>query len=83
MSLLEQLRGLGLTMGGSWPAQEFHAEDENGEDVTRHSQRWVGWTTDEALAEKAREAGAVVSFYRATDPRFNGWEVTITEVWDG
>ena len=82
MSLLAQLRSFGLTMGGAYPANEFHAENEAGEDVTRHSQRWFGWTTDEAKAERAREAGATVTTYRASDPRYSGWEIAVTEVWD-
>ena len=70
-------------MGGSYPAQEFHAEDEaTGEDVTRLSRRWFGWTGDEAKAEAARELGATVTTYRASDPRYSGWEIMVTEITD-
>lgn len=80
MSLLRQLRGMGLAMGGSYPPHEFVTDDETGEQVTTARQRWFGWTTDEAKANAAREAGAVVTTYRSTDDRYSGWEVSVTEV---
>ena len=41
-----------------------------------HHGRHVGWTTDRVKAERAREAGANISYYESNDPRFCGWEVS-------
>jgi hypothetical protein len=40
---------------------------------------YVGWTTDEAKATAAGEAGATVREYRSKDPQFSGWEVSVRE----
>jgi len=72
--LLTKLRGFGLPMGGSYPPTPF-TDPETNEDHT--TQLHIGWTTDETLADKAREAGATVTAYRASDPRFSGFEVTV------
>ena len=36
----------------------------------------VHWTTNRELADKAREEGARVTFCRAHDDRFSGWEIS-------
>lgn len=81
MSLLATLREeIGLPMRGSYPPFEGAEIREGGEQVTVTRQRWIGWTTDEAKAEAARQAGAVVTYYRASEPAYCGWETTLTEV---
>lgn len=80
MTLLEQLRDeVGLRMGGRYPAQTFRTKDEDGEPVEIVRQLHVGWTTDEAKADRARELGATVTTFRAHDPEFSGWEVSVHE----
>lgn len=44
-----------------------------------HVGRHVGWTTDEAKADKLREAGANLAHYVSQDPRYSGWEVSFAE----
>lgn len=83
MALLEQLRALGLPMRGSYQPQAFTTEDETGEQVTVMRQQWFGWTTDRTKADAAREAGAHVTTLPASDPRYSGWEVSVTKVVDG
>ncbi len=81
MSVLEQLRAeVGLPMRGRYRAQTFTTEDENGEPVTVTRQLHIGWTTDEAKANRARELGATVTSYRAHDPACSGWEISVHEV---
>lgn len=81
MDLLERLRNeVGLPMLGRYPARPFTREGEDGELEQAWSQLHVGWTTDQAKADAAREAGATVSAYRASDPAYNGWEVSVTEI---
>jgi hypothetical protein len=72
--LLSELRGFGLPMGGSYPPTPF-TNPETNEDHT--TQLHIGWTTDESLADKAREVGATVTAYTSKDSRFNGWEITV------
>ena len=79
--MLAQLRNeVGLPMRGRYPAQSFTTTNEDGEEVTVTRQLHVGWTTDETKADAAREAGATVTAYRAHDPAFSGWEVSVHEV---
>ena len=81
MSVLEQLRAeVGLPMRGRYRAQTFTTEDEDGEPVTVTRQLHIGWTTDKDKADRARELGATVTSYRAHDPAFSGWEISIHEV---
>jgi hypothetical protein len=72
--LLSDLRGAGLAMGTRYAPTAFTDPDTKEDHV---SQLHVGYTTDEAKAEKAREAGATVTSCRATDRRFSGWGVTV------
>lgn len=65
MTLLEQLREIGLAMGGRYAAVEVPTEDEAGEKVTAVYQRYVGWTTDEAKADAAANS-------RRVHPRLHG-----------
>lgn len=81
MGILEQLRTeVGLAMGGRYRAQSFKTTDEDGGAVTVARKLHVGWTTDEGKANRARELGATVTAYRAHDPAFSGWEVSVNEV---
>lgn len=73
-SLLTHLREVvGLPMG-SWYAPMTTTDDETGETTT--TQRFVGWTTDPAKAEAAREAGAHVEPYRSFSDGYSGWDIT-------
>jgi hypothetical protein len=64
--LIEHLRrDVGLPMGGFGHAFK--------------GSRHVGWTTDEAKATKARDAGAAVEHVARDDPRFSGWEISCAE----
>ena len=82
MTLLDQLHEIGLPMRGRYAPHTFTTLDENNEPVPQVGQRYVGWTTDQAKADAAREAGATVTSYRASDPMFSGWEVSVTEIID-
>ena len=79
LSLVEQLRGLGLAMGTQY-APATATDAETGEEVT--TRLVIGWTTDEAKATAAEEAGAWITAYQRADtpPRFRGWEVAVREV---
>lgn len=80
-ALLDTLRNeVGLPMRGRYPSRPFHRQDENGEDVACVLQLHIGWTTDQAKADKAREAGATVTAYRASGLTCNGWEVSVSEI---
>ena len=69
--LLAQLRALGLPMVSSYPPRSFTTTDEESdEDVTVTRQLRISWTQDEAKANAARDAGAIVTSYRAADPAF-------------
>ena len=75
MTIVDDLRGLGLTMGGRYPATSF-TDPVTNEDHT--AQLHVGWTTDQAKADAARELGATVTRYTSTyDPSASGWEVSV------
>lgn len=78
--MLAELRKLGLAMGGSYPPHDFTTEDESGEEVTVTRQLHIGYTTDEAKADAARELGATVTRCPAGDPKYSGWEVSTYEV---
>lgn len=80
MSLLGQLRALGLPMQGAYPPYESQVGSQADEQVPAMRQRYIGWTTDEAKATAAKDAGAVVTHVPASDARYNGWEVTLTVV---
>ena len=69
-------------MGGSYRPMEVTSEDEDGEPVTYVYQRWVGWTTDETMADAAANLGATIHSYTSRDPRFSGWEVSINQAVD-
>lgn len=83
MTLLTVLHELGLPMRGRYAPQLVTARDAEGEEVSYEMQQHVGWTTDQAKADAAREAGATVTEYRAHDPALSGWEVSVTERCDG
>jgi hypothetical protein len=72
--LLTELRGIGLPMGGRYPATSF-TDPETNEDHT--TQLHIGWTTDEAKANMARALGATVTAHSAGEPGFSGWEVSV------
>lgn len=81
MSLLETLREeIGLPMRGSYPPYPSEIPGEGGEVVPCLRQRFIGWTTDAAKAGAARDAGATVTPYRASEAEYDGWEITLTEV---
>ena len=83
VSLLQQLRDLGLPMGSWYPAHDFTTTNEAGEEVTVRRRRYIGWTTDDAKAQAAADLGAVVIPYRSELQEFCGHEVTVTEVEPG
>ena len=75
MTIVDDLRGVGLTMGGRYPATSF-TDPVTNEDMT--STLCVGWTTDQAKADAARELGATVTRYTSTyDASASGWEVSV------
>lgn len=39
----------------------------------------VGWTTDRAKGDAARDLGATVNWYQSRDPRFSGYEVSFAQ----
>jgi hypothetical protein len=75
VTLVEQLRALGLSMGSVYPTFDGVSD---GEPV--RSRRYRGWTTDESKATAARELGATAVRYESADPRFSGWEVNVVQV---
>ena len=83
VSLLEQLRALGLPMGGSYRPQSFTSTEDDGSEVTVTRQQWIGWTTDRKKADAAKELGANVTLRTSRDPRFSGWDVSVHEVVGG
>ena len=78
VELVEQLRATGLTMGGSYPARPW--VDPENEEITGTQKLHIGWTTDQAKADAARDLGATVTSVRAHDPRFSGWEVSVNVI---
>ena len=78
--LLAQLRALGLPMVSAYRPMTFTTADESGEEQTVTSRLVLSWTTDSEKADAARELGATVTSYRAADPAFSGWEVSVREV---
>lgn len=72
--LLAELRGAGLSMAGRYQPVPY-TDPETEEDHV--SQLHVGYTADEAKAEKARDIGATVTSCRARDPHLSGWEITV------
>jgi hypothetical protein len=79
MTLVEQLRAIGLGMGAVYPPHTS-VPDEQGQ--TRTTRRYVCWTTDEAKAHEAQELGATLVPYQSLveHPAYSGWEVTVVEV---
>ena len=76
--LLDALHGLGLKMGGRYARRSF-TDPETGED--KWATLYVGWTTDEAKAEAARELGVTsITHYTAHDPAYSGWEIALRVV---
>jgi hypothetical protein len=61
-------------MGGRYPPTSF-TDPETKEDHV--AQLHMGYTTDEAKVEKARDLGATVTSCASRDPRFSGWEVSV------
>lgn len=81
--MIEQLQGLGLSMGSRFAAFTAEVEGEDGEMVSVTTQRYVSWTTDEAKANAAQELGATLRTYKSpVDPRCSGWEVNASVVVD-
>ena len=82
MSLVEQLRGIGLAMGSWYSPFEQAVRDEEGHETgeTISVRQFVGWTTDQAKATAAEEAGATLREYRSADSDCSGWEVVVREV---
>jgi len=75
VTIVDDLRGVGLTMGGRYPASSF-TDPETNEDMT--STLCIGWTTDPAKADAARELGATVTRYTSLyDGGASGWEVSV------
>jgi hypothetical protein len=69
--LLAELRGIGLAMGTRY-AQTAFTDPETNEDHV--SVLCVGYTTDEAKAERAREMGATVTGCGGPSP---SWEISL------
>ncbi len=78
-TLLERLRACGLKMGGAWSPVTATHRNEDGEEETFTSQRFVGWTTDEAKADAARDLGATVTTATSMASGDTGWEIMVTE----
>jgi hypothetical protein len=85
VTLVEQLLDLGRAMTSRYAALEKAALDEQGQPTgeTITVQTFIGWTTDEAKAEAARDAGATLRPYKSFSPECSGWDVSVTEVVDG
>jgi phosphoglycerate dehydrogenase-like enzyme len=68
-------------MASCYAPSDFDVRDDHGvptgETITVRP--YVGWTTDEAKANAAREAGATIREYRSKDPQFSGWEVSVRD----
>jgi hypothetical protein len=79
LTLVEQLRALGLSMGTVYPPHTSPPDDEG---QTRTTQRYVCWTTDEAKANAAKDLGASLVPYKSFsgDSSCDGWEVNAVEV---
>ena len=57
--MIDQLRALGLPMGSHYaPVTEMDAETDAETGGARTTRRVVGWTTDAAKADAARDLGA-------------------------
>jgi hypothetical protein len=69
--LLNELRGFGLAMGTRYEPTSF-TDPETNEDHL--SQLHVGYTTDQAKADKARDKGATVT---SCGGSFPSWEITV------
>ena len=77
MTLLDDVRAVGLPMQSWYSPHTFTTRDDDGAEREATRQTFVGWTTDENKATAAHELGAQLRPYRSSDERFTGWEVVV------
>lgn len=77
-ALLARLRrDVGLPMRGAYPARLVVVGEHDGDQIHRIQQTYIGFTNEQALADRARELGATVTHYPGSEPRFEGWEISV------
>ncbi len=80
MTLLDDLRALGLPLVSRYSAQPY-TDPVTGQEGS--GQVFVSWTTDVDKIAAATEKGATIRPYTSTDSRFAGAEISCRVVeWD-